>query len=105
MTTADRAAVVLILAAAPAVTLFPLLYGLTSPWRRHLLGWGLLMSSSGLALLVDISLAYQWLGDDYFLRDVVRLSVYVLIVVGAWLMLLSLIGVKVREHRRREGEK
>lgn len=106
MTTADKLAVAMILAAAPAVTLFPIVYGLTSPWRRHLLGWGLLMSSTGLALLIDISLAYQWLGDDYALRDAVRLTVYALIVVGAWIMLAALVLVKVRafrEHRREDA--
>ncbi len=33
-------------------------------------------SSLGLAFLIDISLAYKAFGDNYALRDVVRLSVY-----------------------------
>lgn len=87
--TADHAAVILVLAAAPAATAVPVLYAWRARrnWFRTVLGWALMTSSTGLALLVDISLLYQWLGDNYALRDVVRLSVYSLIVAGAWLTL------------------
>jgi hypothetical protein len=96
---ADLIAVLLVLCAAPAVTLFPIFYALTSPWRRSLTGWALMTSSVALALLVDISLLYQWLGDDYYLRDVVRLSVYALIAAGAWLQLLAFVRAKFRARR------
>jgi hypothetical protein len=81
---------------APAATLFPLLYGLTTPWWRSLIGRALMTKAVGLALLIDISLLYTWLGDDYFLRDAVRLTVYGLIFVGVWLQLTALFVEKYR---------
>lgn len=87
---ADLAAVLLILAAAPAATLFPILYA-RRPWRRTLIGWALMIHSIGMAALIDISLLYKWLGDDYYLRDVVRLTVYAFIVVGINLTTLALL--------------
>lgn len=91
--TADDAAVALIIAAAPAATLFPILYAWVARgiWWRIPTGRALMASSTGLALLIDISLAYKMFGDDYALRDVVRLSVYALIVLGAWLKLGALL--------------
>jgi hypothetical protein len=97
---ADTAAVILVVGMAPAATLFPLLYGFTTPWWRSLIGRALMTKAVGLALLIDISLAYQWLGDDYFLRDVVRLTVYGLIFVGVWLQLTALF---VEKYRARNG--
>lgn len=92
----DVVALLLVLAIAPAITLFSILYTLTSPWYRSMAGWALWWSSSGLALLVDISLVYQWLGDNYALRDVVRLSVFTWILIGAWLKLIALLREKWR---------
>lgn len=86
---ADTAAVLIVLAAAPPATAFPLLYGLTRPWWRSLVGWWVLTATVGLGLLVDISLAYKWLGDEYALRDVVRLTVYSLICAGSWMSLVT----------------
>ena len=54
-----------------------------------------------LALLIDISLVYQFLGDDYALRDVVRLTVFALIAAGAWLKL----GALLYEHRQQRQAK
>lgn len=96
---ADTAAVLLILVAAPAATAFPIVYGLTSPWYRSLLGRALMTKAVGLALLIDISLIYQWLGDDYFLRNVVRLTVYSLIAAGVWMQCTALVVEKVRARR------
>lgn len=96
---ADTIAVMLILIAAPAQTLFALIYGFASPWWRSLIGRALLTKALGLALLIDISLLYQWLGDDYALRDVVRISVYTLIACGAWLQLTALLAEKVKGRR------
>ncbi|WP_107768420.1 putative phage holin [Nocardioides terrigena] len=89
---ADHFAVLLVLCAAPAATAIPVLYAWTArhAWFRTVLGWALMTQSVGLALLIDISLAYQWLGDDYALRDVVRLTVYALIAVGTNLALVAL---------------
>ena len=90
---ADTVAVLLVLAAAPAATLFPFLYGWVARgvWWRTPTGRALMTSSTALALLIDISLAYKVFGDDYALRDVVRLTVYALIALGAWLKLGALV--------------
>ena len=96
---ADLAAIIIVGSIAPAITLFALGYTFFSPWWRSLPGWALWWSSTGLALLVDISLVYQWLGDDYYLRDVVRLSVYSWIALGAYLKLIAFGREKYRKWR------
>ena len=96
---ADTAAVLLVLLAAPAQTGFAVFYSVTSPWWRTLIGRALFTKAWGLALLIDISLLYKWLGDEYALRDVVRLTVYALIAVGAWLQLVAFL-VERRRHGR-----
>ena len=98
---ADTVAVLLVLVAAPPATLFPLIYGFTVRWWTFWIGRALLTSSVGLALLIDISLLYKWLGDDYLLRDIVRLTVYAIIAVGAWLKLASILIEKRRSRRSR----
>ena len=97
--TADLAALLLIVGTAPAITLFTVLYGLTTKWWQQWIGRALFLSSMGLALLVDISLLYRVLGDDYALRDVVRLTVYSIIFLGAWFKLIAL-GVTRYQDRR-----
>ena len=96
--TADALAVLLVVIAAPAATLFPPCYAYIARgvWYRTPAGRALMTSSTALALLIDISLAYQWLGDDYALRDVVRLTVFALVALGAWLKF----GALVYEWRR-----
>ena len=98
---ADTAAVILVLVAAPAATLFPICYAWISRglWWRTPAGRALMVSSTALALLIDISLAYQWLGDDYAARDVVRLTVYALIATGAWLKLGALLWEHHKQRR------
>ena len=88
--TADKAAVILVALAAFPATLFPILYAFR-PWYTSLVGWMLMTLSTGLALLVDLSLVYQMFGDDYPGRDIVRLTVYALIVAGLWGMLVALL--------------
>ena len=96
---ADTAAVLIVLGMAPAVTLLPALYGYSVAFWESLLGWGLMVSSVGMALLVDISLLYQVFGDDYYFRDVVRFTVYGLIFVGNWTLLAALLREKWRARR------
>lgn len=90
--TADTAAVLLVIIAAPAATVFPFMYAWVARgvWWRTPTGRALMTSSTALALLIDIFLAYQVFGDNYALRDAVRLTVYALIAAGAWLKLGAL---------------
>lgn len=91
---ADEAAILLIVVGAIAQTTFVLFYSFTSPWWRTLVGRALWTKATGLALLMDISIAYHFLGDEYAWRDVVRLSVYGFIVLGAWLQLWAFVHEK-----------
>lgn len=95
---ADALALWLIIAAAPPATLFPFCFAYISRgiWWRNPAGRALMTSSTGLALLIDISLVYQWLGDDYALRDVVRLTVFAIIAAGAWQKLYALLRASWR---------
>lgn len=104
--TADTAAILLIVAAAPAATLFPICFAYISRgiWWRNPAGRALMTSSTGLALLIDISLAYQWLGDDYALRDVVRLTVFGVIAAGAWQKLYALLSSSWRVEHTDEAD-
>lgn len=97
---ADTLAVLLVVMAAPAATAFPFAYAWIARgvWWRTPTGRALMTSSTALALLIDISLAYKAFGDDYALRDAVRLTVYGLVVLGAWLKL----GALLYEARNRE---
>lgn len=94
---ADTWAYVLLIAAAPPATLFPLIYGLALPWYRSLVGRALMTSSVGLGLLVDISLVYRVLGADYQARDVVRLTVFSVVTLGSYLQFWALV------YERRKG--
>ena len=94
----DTIALWLVIAAAPPATLFPFFFAWISRgiWWRNPAGRALMTSSTALALLIDISLVYQWLGDDYALRDVVRLTVFALIAAGAWQKLYALLSASWR---------
>lgn len=97
----DVTAMLLVIGMAPAITLFALGYTFLSPWWRSMQGWALWQSSTGLALLVDISLLYKWLGDSYWLRPVVLLAVYSWIFLGAYLKLIAFAREKWRVLRHR----
>ena len=103
--TADKFALLLIIAAAPAATAFPFAYAWIARgvWWREPIGRALMTSSTALALLIDISLAYKAFGDDYYLRDAVRLSVFALIATGAWLKLGALFYEWRHGNPRGEG--
>lgn len=98
-------AVVLIIATAIPATLFALIYGFTVPWWETLIGKAMLISSTALALLVDISLLYRVFGDDYFLREVVLLFILQLICQGAWYKWGALTLEKWRAWRDRRSER
>jgi len=102
---ADTMALLLIVSAAPPLTGFALVFGFTSPWWRSLLGRALVTKATGLALLINISFAYRYLGDDYAYRDAVRLFVYALITVGAWMQFIALLNEKYQAYRLRRLER
>lgn len=93
-TTVDWIVLWLVILTAPAQTAFVLIYGLGSPWYRSLLGRALFTKALGLALVVDLILVYRAFGDDYFARDAVRIGVFGLLLIGAWLQLVALLREK-----------
>lgn len=97
----DTAALLLIVVAAPPLTMFVPYYAWVARgvWYRNLTSFALMVSTSGLMMLVDISLLYAVLGDDYPWRNVVRLTVYTWIAVGAWLKFCALAWES--RHKRR----
>jgi hypothetical protein len=97
--TADDLAVLMVIAMAPAATAFPIVYGLTSPWWRSLVGRALMTKAVGLALLIDISIAYEFLGDDYAARNAVRFTVFGFILTGVWLQFFALLREKWKARK------
>jgi hypothetical protein len=102
---AEIVALVTVAAIAPFATAFAALYFWTVPWWQTLIGRAMLASSAGLALLVDISLLYQWLGDNYQQRDIVRLAVFFTVLIGAVFKLQALALEKYRARRDHRADR
>ena len=100
MTTADKIALALLVGIAVVYTWFAVRYTILSPWWRSRIGRALVVSSWGMALLVNISLLYQFFGDDYALRDVVRLTVFSLVFLGG---AGKVYAFEVERHRKRHN--
>lgn len=85
--TTDEAWLWLLYAAAPAATLFPLLYTATRWWKRTT-GWAIWLSKVGLAILVDSALLLHVVGlENYQYRSQVLMIGFVFITAGTWLYL------------------
>lgn len=82
----------MIFLAAPPALAFPLAYAMVSRnvWWRTATGRALMASSSALAVLIGISLAFVMFGD-YELRGEVRLGAFALVALGAWLKFGALV--------------
>ena len=90
---------------APAVTIFPILYAFFYRWYRDPIGRALMLKAVGLGLLVDISMIYAMFGDDYFLREQVKFTVFTLLLVGMWYQLAVFLGIKVKSAKRRKQQR
>jgi hypothetical protein len=103
MFTADQIFAHLVYLALPAVTLYPLIYGLTTRWWESWIGRALLVKAIGVFVLIVFSALFQAFGPNYWGRDVVRIGGMVLACIGFYLALFSLIQVKreARRNRRR----
>lgn len=97
---ADSAAFWLSLAAAPPLTVFVIVFPLTSGgWWKRLVGWALMTAKLGLLLAMATVLFFYWFGPDYPYRDEFRLTAYSFIVLGAYLNTTALLVVKGRVFR------
>lgn len=75
---------------APPSTAFVLVYAFTTRWWRNgFLGYALLFSSLGLAMLVDAALAVRLLGE-YQLRQEILMLIFTFICLGAWAKIIAL---------------
>lgn len=101
--TADLVRLILVVAMVPFVTANIFLYGVGSPWYKSTIGWWLFCDVLGLGLLVDITVVYKFLGDDYSARDIVSITVFSIILAGAVFGTVTLARELIR--RRNRGSK
>lgn len=101
----DSIATALIIIAAPAATMFPIVYWFR-PWRQSQIGRALMVKATGMALLIDITIAYYAFGDDYPFRHLVRVIIYGLITLGIWWQFLAMLRAGKREddHNKRTAD-
>lgn len=99
---ADNLAMALVVSSALPLNCFPfaLAWFSRGVWFRTSAGLALMVSTTGLAALVDITILYKVFGDDYPYRDLVRNTVYAWIALGAWLKFGALL-YESRKSRQR----
>lgn len=89
-----------VVAMAPVVTTFVVLYGLFWPWWTSAQGRALFVAKVGMALLVDFAVAYQFwpaaLPDVHY----VAVFVYGVILVGQAGLVIALIASWRNRHAR-----
>lgn len=97
--TADGIFACLVYAAWPATLLYPVIYGLTSPWWKSWIGRALMVEAVGVFTLLTFSVLFQWFGPDYWGRNFVRISGMAVAMVGFWLVLFALLRVKAEVRK------
>lgn len=81
---------------APAATLFPIIYGITSPWWRSLVGRALVVKGIAVALLIDLSLLLREVELSVLQGQVVGIVVIGLVALGVNLQFAALLVEKAR---------
>ena len=95
--TADSLVFFFVCWGAVCASLFTFLYPALSPgWRRTFIGWALLVSSSALALLLDLSVLSKITGGEYLHSGIIRVSITAYIALGASLKLTALLVMKAK---------
>ncbi len=103
MFTADQIFAHLVYLALPATFLYPLIYGLTSPWWKTWIGRALMVEALGVFTLMVFSALFYYFGPDYYGRDSIRIGGMIFACLGFYMVLIALIKVKL-EMRRKERE-
>ncbi len=88
----------------PAVNIFWLLYAWTAPWWKSWSGCAVIISTLGLAALVDASVLFRLLGDDYPGRQQIVLVAFGVITVGTYLYLIAFARVQYLKRHKHSGE-
>lgn len=86
--------VLTVLAAIPAVG-FLVVYS-RLPWRRSMVGRGVMISMTATLLLVGMGVLRVFFGTDYAWKNPLLLAVYSVIVVGLWWMFIALLLVRYK---------
>lgn len=85
----DIISVVIVCLAAIPANLFPLVYS-RRPWNKSFIGRALMVKATGIALLIDVTVAFYLFGD-YSYRNLIRVLVFSVVFVGITLQFLSLL--------------
>lgn len=91
MSIADHLIYWLLIAAAPAVNLYPLVY-VFRPWRSTPQGRALMLKAFGNMVVIDVILAYSLFGD-YPFRDPIRVTGFAVFVTAVWYLLVTLLTI------------
>lgn len=95
----DHVIAIMIIVAFPPVNLFPLLYGVGAPWWRSIEGQAVMLATTGLALLIDLSLMARVFQLSEPTLDVLRVTVFGVIILGAYWKLAMLIRLQYLRRR------
>lgn len=98
---ADNVFTMLVYMALPPTLLYPLIYGLTSPWWKSWIGRALFIKAIGVGMLISFSALFHLFGPDYFGRDTIRIGGMSVAVIGFYLALFSLVQVKLEARANR----
>lgn len=85
----DIIAVIIVCLATVPANLFPVIYS-RRPWSRSFIGRALMVSAIGMALLIDVTVAFYIFGD-YPYRNLVRTLVFGLVLTGISLEFTALL--------------
>lgn len=99
MISADKAFAILVYIALPAVILYPLIYGLTSPWWKSWIGRALLIKAVGILILIIFSALFHIFGPNYWGRDTIRIVGMIIVDIGVWAVLFAMLQVKSRARK------
>ncbi len=80
----------ILLSAAPALVLFVGFYYFGSPWKKLLVGRSLMYFAMSLLAIILVVVLSLWLGQDYFLREWVRIIGYGAVAITAWRLFFTL---------------
>lgn len=91
----------LVVAMTPAATLFPLLYLTFYRWYKNPVGRALMTKAVGLALLIDVSVWFQFMGENVTsYHEEIQTLIFLLILAGLWYQLTVFIKIKVQAKQQ-----
>lgn len=103
---AETMILLFVIGCAPPLTLFPFYFGWVARgiWYRNFPGFAIMISTTSLAALMDLTLAYRVWGD-YPYREQILVAVLAGIFAGAWLKFVGLIYESRKGSRSHRGRR